>query len=208
MKLKYEMVDLKKIKPFKGNPKTHPERQLEKIRMSIKEFGFNVPLLLDKNNEIIAGHGRYLVAQDMDLKKVPVLRADHLSKAQVKAFRIADNESSISDWNDELLAIELAAIEKMGLELDLTGLDQKMIDKLKEDPEEKNKKPDVEFTEELHESNNYIVMFFDNDIDWLQAMTLFELKTVKALDSRPGFEKAGIGRVVNGAKALNKIMGE
>jgi len=205
MKLKYEMMDLKKIKPFKGNPKSHPASQLTKIRESIYEFGFIVPILIDKKNQITAGHGRYLVALDMDLKKIPVLRADHLSKAQVKAFRIADNESAKSDWIDELLSIELSALEKMEFNLELTGLDQKTIDKLKE-PEKKSQKPDVEFTEELHESSNYIVLYFDNDIDWLQAMTLFELKTVKALDSKPGFEKAGIGRVINGAEALNKIM--
>lgn len=68
-------------------------------------------------------------------------------------------------------------------------------------------KPEVEFTEELLESHNYVVLYFDNDVDWLQAKTLFDLKTVKALDSKKGYEKQGVGRVLNGADAIKRLTG-
>ena len=74
------------------------------------------------------------------------------------------------------------------------------------DEDETPLEPEVEFTQELLEKNNYVVLTFDNDVDWLQAQTLLGLKTVKSLDSKEGFEKKGIGRVMDGASAINKII--
>ena len=67
--------------------------------------------------------------------------------------------------------------------------------------------PEIEFTEELGEENNYVVLFFDNSVDWLQAQSLLGLKTVKALDSKPGYSKQGVGRVMNGTDFLNLMLG-
>lgn len=205
--MKIEMLHVKQIKPYKRNPKDHPDWQIDKIKGSINEFGFNVPLLVDKKGVLIAGHGRYLAALDLQIDPLPVIRVEHLTQKQVKAFRIADNAASQSGWIDDLLNEELKALEKANIDLGITALDQKEIDKLLEGPKErKPEKPEVEFTEELMESSNYLVLYFDNDIDWLQALALFDLKTVKALDSKPGYDKMGVGRVISGAVAINKIL--
>ena len=71
--------------------------------------------------------------------------------------------------------------------------------------EEDDEEPDIEFTEELNETHNYMVLYFDNEIDWLNITSLFGLKTVKALDSKKGFEKKGVGRVIKGSDFLSKL---
>ena len=85
---KTEMVPIVDLIPYIQNPKAHPAGQVDKIASSIKNFGFLVPLVIDGGNEIVAGHGRLLAAQKLGLGVVPCVRADNLTPAQVKAFRI------------------------------------------------------------------------------------------------------------------------
>jgi hypothetical protein len=145
-------------------------------------------------------------AQALNQTLVPVDYQDYGSEADERADLVADNEiAALAKMNNEILAKEIAELDSLGFDLDLTGITEARIKKLLKNAEPVAVKPEVEFTEELHEASNYLVLYFDNDIDWLQALTLFELKTVKALDSREGFEKKGIGRVVNGPAALNRI---
>lgn len=96
---------------YEGNPRKHPEKQLSKLTASIREYGFAVPVLVDCEDVIIAGHARVEAARKAGMVEVPVLVADQWSKAQVRAYRLADNRlAEISDWSEDLLAIELAAI--------------------------------------------------------------------------------------------------
>lgn len=105
----YRKID--ELVAYEGNPRKHPEKQLAKLTASIGEFGFAMPVLLDGDDVIIAGHARVEAARRAGLREVPVLVADQWSKAQVRAYRLADNRlAEISEWNEELLAIELAAI--------------------------------------------------------------------------------------------------
>lgn len=109
--------------PYINNPRNN-ENAVDKVASSIKEFGFKNPIVIDKNNVIINGHTRLLASKKLGLKEVPVIVADDLSEAQVKAFRIADNKTSeYAEWNEELLKIELEQLEEMSFDLDELNID-------------------------------------------------------------------------------------
>lgn len=120
---KTEMVPIADLLPYCNNPKAHPAAQVDKIASSIKNFGFLVPLVVDSGNEIVAGHGRLLAAQKLGLGVVPCIRADNLTPAEIKAFRLADNRTAESEWFPETLALELKTLEEMDFDLGLTGFD-------------------------------------------------------------------------------------
>ena len=106
--------------PYANNARKHDENQIKQIAASIKEFGFNNPVLIDKDNGIIAGHGRVLAAQRLGWTEVPTISLEHLTETQKKAFILADNRIAMnSTWDNELLAIELEALNG---EIDLTDL--------------------------------------------------------------------------------------
>lgn len=117
------MRNIKDLKPYKKNAKKHPKEQVEHIANSIKEFGFTQPVLIDKNNCVVAGHGRILGAKKAGLKEVPTLCLDDLTEEQIKAYRLADNKLNESDWDSVLLAEELDELnsvldmEQFGFEL-------------------------------------------------------------------------------------------
>ena len=197
--LKMNIIEknLKDIKPYEKNPRKN-DNAVEYVANSIKEFGFQQPIVIDKDGVIVAGHTRYKASKKLGLEKVPCIVADDLTDEQIKAYRLADNKVGESaKWDEGLLGAELSEILNINMELfdfDLT------ID------EEEDEEPEVEFTRELGEENNYIVLMFDNTVDWLQAQTLFDLKPVKALDSKKGFERIGLGRVIDGTMFINKMM--
>jgi len=128
--------------PYINNPKKHPDTQVDKIASSIKNYGFTVPVVVDGQNEIIMGHGRLQAARKLGLAEVPCIVRDDLSEAQVKALRIADNKVSESEWDIELLLLELEEIEDFtGFALDeiqdLSGDDKEIIeDEVPEPPDE------------------------------------------------------------------------
>src|SRR5690606_3007403 len=109
-KLKIEYMDIEKLVPYINNPRIN-DNAVDAVAASIAEFGFRNPLIIDKNNVIIAGHTRLLAAKKLGLTEVPVVRADDLTEAQVKAYRIADNKTAeLSEWDAEMLALELEEI--------------------------------------------------------------------------------------------------
>jgi DNA modification methylase len=119
------------LKPDPNNPRRHSDQQIKKIARSIETFGFVVPILVDQNNVIVAGHGRYLAAQILKMAEVPVISLEHLNEAKIKALRIADNRlTEISEWNDELLAETLKDLSNSELDfsLDVTGFSMPEID--------------------------------------------------------------------------------
>lgn len=118
--------------PYENNPR-HNEDAVQYVANSIKEFGFKVPIIIDKNDVIVAGHTRLLAAKDLDMDTVPCIVADDLTEEQVKAFRIADNKvAEYSTWDDELLQLELGDIGEFdmgdfGFELDFIKEEEKEI---------------------------------------------------------------------------------
>lgn len=137
--LKIKEINISSLKYYERNTKKHPKEQIKKIANSIKEFGFNVPILADKENNIIAGHGRVLASKELGIKKVPIIRIEHLTPKQVKAFRIADNKVTESEWDYDFLKDELSDLKTEGFDLELIGFsDEEMGDVLgfKEEAEE------------------------------------------------------------------------
>ena len=120
-----EIKNLKwsELKPYENNPRINDEA-VKYVAESIKEFGFKVPIVVDKNNIIVAGHTRYKASKQLGLEEVPCIIADDLSPAQIKAFRIADNKvSEYAEWNEDLLKVELEQLEEMDFDLDELNID-------------------------------------------------------------------------------------
>ena len=116
-------IDIDKIIPYVNNPRNN-EEAIDKVASSIQEFGFKVPIVIDKDNVVITGHTRLLASKKLGLKEVPCVVANDLSEAQIKAFRIADNKvSEYSKWDKDLLRIELEGLEEMDFDLDLVNID-------------------------------------------------------------------------------------
>ena len=98
---------------------------------SIQEFGFKVPIIIDENNVIVAGHTRYRASQKLGLEEVPCIVSDDLTEAQVKAFRIADNKvSEFATWDEELLTVELEQLSDMDFDLSFTGFEMDELESL------------------------------------------------------------------------------
>ena len=115
-------VNVDDLKPYENNPRTHSSTQIERLVNSIKEFGFTNPLLIDPENNLIAGHGRLQAGLILGMDKVPAIVLSHLTDAQKRAYVIADNQLALnSGWDDDLLQSELAALEQMGFDNTLLG---------------------------------------------------------------------------------------
>jgi DNA modification methylase len=116
----YMLVDISDINPYANNPKQHPVWHVNQLTASIKQFGFITPIIINDKHEIIAGHGRYEAAKKLGLKQAPVILVSNLSDAQVKAYRIADNQLNLNTGHDEdLLRVELQELDKLDLDFDL-----------------------------------------------------------------------------------------
>lgn len=128
--MKIQMWSVDRVVPYKRNPRRNDEA-VAKVATSIKEFGFKQPIVVDKDSVIIVGHTRLLAALRLGIKEVPVLVAVDLSPAQVKAYRLADNRvHEEAEWDEELLALELGDLSKLGFNLDATGFDADEINEL------------------------------------------------------------------------------
>jgi DNA modification methylase len=121
--MKVELIEIGRVVPYARNPRRN-EGAIAKVAASIKEYGFRQPIVVDEEMVIIAGHTRLQAAQQLGLKKVPVHIATGLTQAQIKAYRLADNRThEDSEWDEELLAIELGELDELGFDLDLTGFE-------------------------------------------------------------------------------------
>ena len=121
---KYKSIDIDLLIPYARNSRTHSDSQVTKIASSIKEFGFLNPVIVDKDNGIIAGHCRVMAAKKLGLKEVPILLVEHLTEAQKRAYIIADNRLALdAGWDEEMLRVEFAELEELGFDLELTGFE-------------------------------------------------------------------------------------
>lgn len=134
-KLKIEYMNVNDLIPYINNPRKNDDA-VGKVASSIKNFGFKNPIIVDKGNEIIAGHTRLKAAKKLGLEEVPVIKAEDLNEAQVKAFRIADNKTGeLAEWDFELLENELEELKLEDFDLELTGFDFDELDELFQDGE-------------------------------------------------------------------------
>lgn len=192
----YKSVD--ELVPYENNPRNN-KKAIDKVAKSIEEFGFKVPIVVDENSVIVTGHTRLLASKQLGLESVPVIVAKGLTDEQIRAFRLADNKvSEFSKWDEGKLHDELKQ-----LEIDMTQFGFEITELL--EPEEEIE-PEVKFTEELGEESNYVVLKFDTSVDWLMLESLFDLPRVHALDSKPNFERKGVGRVVDGIEFIDVVV--
>jgi len=131
---KLEKTKTKKLIPYAANSRTHSEDQVNQIASSIKEFGFNNPVLIDEQNGIIAGHGRVLAAQKLGMEEVPTICLSHLSDAQRRAYVIADNKLAMNaGWDDDALQAEIDRLKDDDFDISLLGFDEEELDGIFDD---------------------------------------------------------------------------
>ena len=198
--MKIEQCNIGDVVSYKNNPRVN-KKAVSAVVESIRHYGWRQPIVTDENHVIIVGETRFLAAKQMRLKTIPVHVAVGFSEEQARAYRIADNRTGeFSEWDVNLLASELKEID---MAKHFTGFDN--INDVAAGLAGDDNEPEVEFTEELLEEHNYVVLYFDNEVDWLQAETLLGLKPTKALNSKEGYTKIGVGRVLRGSEAIKKI---
>lgn len=208
-----KIVPLEELKPNPKNPNKHPRDQVELLARVIEAQGWRQPVKVStRSGLIVSGHGRYEAALLLGCP-VPVDFQSYPSDEDELADLLADNRiAEMSEMDNDMLRELFADLEGTDFNIDLSGYTEDfvldLVDVIDGDLEVVGEVP---FTEILREEHNYIVLYFDNEVDWLQAESLFELETVKALSTRtdgkitPSTERRGVGRVLKGAEALEVL---
>jgi len=201
-----ELVNIQEVKNNEDNPRFIKDNKFKKLVKSIKEFPEMLklrPIVVNSDMVVLGGNMRLKACKEAGLKEVWVLKAENLTEKQQKEFIVKDNVG-FGEWNWDALANEWDRQElgDWGLEVVLTD----------EDIEEMNNPENIDteniFATELDRNSNYLVLKFETDIDWLQAKTVFGLQTETSKRSNGKAWNKGIGRVLNGTDAINKLMNE
>ena len=121
-----QLISIDKLVPYVNNARTHSAEQIIKLRSSLREFGFVNPIIIDRDFNVIAGHGRLMATKEEGINEVPCVFADFLTDAQKKAYILADNRMAMdAGWDEELLKIEMEELQNLGYDLGYTGFDEK-----------------------------------------------------------------------------------
>lgn len=150
-----EMVSIDKLVPYVNNARTHSPEQINKLRSSLREFGFINPVIIDKDYGIIAGHGRLMAAKEEGIDEVPCVLVDYLTDAQKKAYIIADNRfAQDAGWDEELLRIEIESLQAEAFDISLTGFeDQELVDLFNDDESSKVKEDKFDLSDALEKAS-------------------------------------------------------
>lgn len=203
------ILDVFEIIPAESNPRKQLKpgsKDFEDLKRSIETFGLVAPLVWNKRSEkLIGGHQRLLVLQHLGWTEVEVTVVD-LNKTDERLLNITLNNVEGS-WDNSTLAgmlAELATNQKV--DVTITGFSGAELDKLLTSAEKLE--GEHEFTEELLEAHNYVVLYFDNEMDWQVAQDVLNIHPAHALDSKPGYVRKGTGRVIDGAPIIKKLKGK
>ena len=121
-----QLISIDKLVPYVNNARTHSAEQIIKLRSSLREFGFVNPIIVDREFNVIAGHGRLMAAKEEGISEVPCVFVDYLTESQKKAYILADNRMAMdAGWDEELLKIEMEELQNLGYDLGYTGFDEK-----------------------------------------------------------------------------------
>lgn len=182
--------------PYAKNSRTHSDMQVAQIASSIREFGFTQPILLDGDNGIIAGHGRWQAAMKLGLEQVPTIDLSHLSETQKKAYVIADNKIALnSGWDESLLELEIQDLRDAGFDLDLLAFDpselksadvdysvlddEEIDDQLDEMSKGVRKAIQIEFEPEHYDEAQELVKFWREKGSYVGMMLMNHLRNEK-----------------------------
>jgi len=148
-----QLVPVSRLVPYVNNARTHSPEQIAKLRSSLREFGFINPVIIDRDYGVIAGHGRILAAKEEGITEVPCVFADHLTEAQKKAYIIADNRMAMdAGWDEELLRVEIEALQAADFDPLLTGFDEKELADLFDEEDEPVKDDDFDLSTALEQA--------------------------------------------------------
>lgn len=149
------LVDIDKLIPYVNNARTHSKEQINKLRASIREFGFINPVIIDRDYNVIAGHGRIMAAKAENITEVPCVFVDYLNDSQKKAYILADNRMALdADWDEELLRVEIESLQGADFDLNLTGFDEaELMDIFGDDNQSRAKDDDFDLTAALEKAS-------------------------------------------------------
>ena len=149
-----QLIELSKLVPYVNNARTHSVEQINKLRSSLREFGFINPVIIDKDYGIIAGHGRVIAAREEGIEKVPCVLVDYLTEAQKKAYILADNRMALdAGWDEELLRVEIEALQGENFDVGLTGFDEKELADLFKGDDKEIEDDDFDLTAALEKAS-------------------------------------------------------
>jgi hypothetical protein len=203
------IADVSELKPHPANPNRHPASQIELLAKIIQGNGWRAPVVISKRSGFVTkGHGRIEAAKLAGIQQIPVDEQAYDSEAEEIADLIADNKiAELAELDEKAVAELLEQLDTGEIDMEITGFTEEEIAGIL-GKEEKEPLPQVPFSEFLMEANNYVVLKFTNEADWLAAMTHFNLQTVTATmrSGKPWYR--GIGRVLDGAAYLTRVTGE
>lgn len=201
---KAERWPVAKLIPYARNARKHGPSQIAELADLIREFGWTIPVLVDENGEIIAGHGRVLAAQLLELAEVPVIVARGWTAAQKRAYRLADNEvASHSTWNRELLRVELADLAAQAVDLTVLGF------KTADAAADNSTVGELPQALQLEPAREYAVIMCADLDEWERLKVALNLKPVRRGGYKKGspFDDIGTQRVVAARDVLRKLTG-
>lgn len=165
--MQIENIGISEIKVYEKNPRRNQDA-VEYVANSISEFGFKVPIVIDRNNVIVCGHTRYLAAERIGLKTIPCIKADDLTDEQIKAFRLADNKTAeMSEWDYSLLEEELAGLAELEFDMSSFGFfiaDDDYLENMFDEQEEETSQSD-DNEDDVEEECYSVTVTFDNGDD-------------------------------------------
>lgn len=204
MEKEFLRMKLADLVPYENNPR-HNEEAVDATIASMQQCGNIDPIEVDEDNVILSGHTRRLALMKMGYEESDVVRVTGLTDLQKKKYRILANKTNeFAGWDFDKLEEELDG-------LDFEGFDFGFISAVEEEEKKKEEKPEVEFTEVLGEEHNYVVLYFDNMVDWLQMESILDVNGKMNLSTRKdgrvgkNMKRISVGRVFNGAEALERF---
>lgn len=202
-----EMIEISLLIKDPNNMRTHDRKNIDAIKGSFSRWGQVHPIVVNNDNMILAGHGRLQAAIEMKWKSLKAIRKD-LKGAEATAFSLADNRTSeLAEW-DKNLNKTLAALEQDGFDLNTIGFNENDWERstdLEPDKPDEEVHGEIQFSKFIGESNNYIVLLFNHEIDWLQAETHFNISSKANTFQDGSVQSIGTGRIVDGAEYLRRI---
>ena len=213
--MKIENADINSIQPYINNPRKLKDSAIDKVAMSIKEYGFRQPIVVDANRIIVVGHTRYRASKKLGLKEVPITIADNLTPEQINAYRIADNRTNEeAEWDIDLLKTEMKELELADFNLDLTGFDEDQLNNFlfeeKEgltDEDEVPEAPEEPITKlgDIWKLGNHRLMCGDSLME-NQINEFLKNKNIKLLLTDPPYELITQGGgILKNANSMNQI---
>jgi len=169
-------IDINKLSENPRNSKIHPDEQIAKLKKSITEFGFNIPILIDKKNMIIAGHARFLAAKALQIDSIPAIRIENLTEDQIRAYTIADNKlTELGEWDYTKLSEELEYLNSVDIDAMAMGFDYEDFEMLNDSFQNNDDILSEGSREKSTSKNKKSIVFSYNIEDYTNMMKKFKI---------------------------------